>query len=152
MKAAFAQVTSAESKRDPHLALVEVLFHGNSLFFSEKGLSPAYKHWAFLLKGIPFPLVRWRNPITSQWQCAGSASDKGVRLCLCYLPRYNCSNIGVLERCLPGHGPDNDEGARRPGPRDMMYILFLLILLQLWRTIELQALVPLASILFPVGS
>jgi hypothetical protein len=68
LKEALAQVTFPASKRDPHIALVGVLFHVNFLTFNEKGLSPAYKHWAFLSKNTLLPLVRWRNPINSQCQ------------------------------------------------------------------------------------
>ncbi|KAL6070930.1 hypothetical protein STEG23_005765, partial [Scotinomys teguina] len=51
-----------------HLALTEVLFHKNFLSFGDKGLSLAYKHWAYLPRNMSLPLVRWRDPISLKWQ------------------------------------------------------------------------------------
>lgn len=31
-------------------------------------ISPVYKHWASLPRNTPLPLVRWRDPISLQWQ------------------------------------------------------------------------------------
>lgn len=87
MKEALTGVTFPESKRDPQLAS-----QVNFLFFDEKGLSFAYKHWAFLLRDTALPLVRWRDPITNLLMATvHSTSDKGVRLCLCFLPGCNCT-------------------------------------------------------------
>ena len=58
---------SPEVGRDPHLPLTEVLFRMNFLSFDDKGLSPAYKHWAFLPRNSPLLLVKWRDPISLQW-------------------------------------------------------------------------------------
>ena len=41
LSSSLARATSSEFKRDPHLALVEFLFHVNFLSLDEKGLSPA---------------------------------------------------------------------------------------------------------------
>lgn len=64
LKEALYKNISQEAKRDHYLALVEVLFHLNFLAFDDKGLSPAYKHWAFLPRETPLPLARWRDPLT----------------------------------------------------------------------------------------
>jgi transposase InsO family protein len=44
LKNELAWVSFPESKRYPHLALIEVLFHMKLCSFNEKGLSPTYKH------------------------------------------------------------------------------------------------------------
>lgn len=77
LKGALAQVTSPESKRHSHLAWVEVLFHVSSLSLNEKGLSPAYKHWAFVQRDTPLTMVRWRDPITSQWRTPALLLTRG---------------------------------------------------------------------------
>jgi len=51
--------------------------------------------------------------------------------------------MDALERHSLGHGLGGEEGAKRgPEPRDIMYILFLLIFLQYGKAGEFWALVP----------
>lgn len=45
LKKLLARTITPEARRDPHLALTEVLFHMNFLSFDDKGFSPVYKHW-----------------------------------------------------------------------------------------------------------
>lgn len=68
IKPLLAQLISPEAKQDPNSALVEVLFHIKFLNFNEAGLSLAYRYWAYSPWDTPLPLVRWRDPITLQWQ------------------------------------------------------------------------------------
>lgn len=70
---------SLEPKRDPHLALEEVLFHVNFLSFNVKWLSPAYKHWTFLPKTLP---SNWLKPNNLSLSTAHSASEKWAMLVL----------------------------------------------------------------------
>lgn len=81
-----------------------------------------------------------------------SASDKGVRLCLCFSPGCNHTNINELKRSLPDHGPGGEEGVRRrPGPGDVMNILWWLIFLQPGMADKLWDLVPQPHILLFVA-
>ena len=68
LKELLAKTVSPEARRDPLLALTEVLLHMNFLSFEEKGLCQVYKHWESLPRNTPQPLVGWRNPISLQWQ------------------------------------------------------------------------------------
>lgn len=106
MKGALAPVTSPEPKRDPPLALVEVLFHVNFLSFDEKWLVPAYKHWAFLPRDTPLPLDR-RDPITSQWQLFALLLTRGKVMLVFSIPGCNCPNVGALEMMVES-GEDQD--------------------------------------------
>jgi hypothetical protein len=73
LKALLAKLMSSEAKRDPHLALVEMLFHMNFLNSNDKGLSPA-QH--------PSPRDKMeRSPyLTMAATCP--SSDTRERLCL----------------------------------------------------------------------
>ena len=81
-----------------------------------------------------------------------SASDKGVRLCMCFPPGCNGTNMGALKRCSPGHRPGDDKGfRRRSGLGGVMYNLCLLYFLLPRRADEFLVLVPLPPILLPVA-
>lgn len=68
IKEFLSQLISPEAKWDPNLVLLEVLFHISFLSFDKVGLSPAYKHQAYLPRDISLPLLRWKEPINFQWQ------------------------------------------------------------------------------------
>lgn len=58
LKDLLTQFTSPESKHDLPLALAEAHFHLNFLTFDDQGLSPAYKHWAYLPRNTTLALVQ----------------------------------------------------------------------------------------------
>lgn len=96
-----ARTILPETRRDPHLTLMEVLFHVNFLSFDDKGLSPAYKDWASLPRNTPLPLVRWRNPISLQWEPPDPLLSHG-RWYACVSSQTSMMPIWVLVRgvCL----------------------------------------------------
>lgn len=97
LKEELTGVTFPESKRDPYLAS-----QVNFLFFDEKGLSFAYKHWAFLPRDTALPLVRWKDPITSQWHVPALLLAKD-KVMLVIPPQDTTDPIWVPLRdiCLP---------------------------------------------------
>jgi len=118
-----------------------------SLFQWGKGLSPAYKHWAFLLRDTPLLLVRWRDPIFSQWQPPAMFLTRGQGYA-CVSPRMQLCQYGCPREMFTQPWP---RGQWRSQKTRSWYILCLLIFLQPGRANELWALVSLSSILLPVA-
>ena len=99
-------------QRDPHLALVAVLFRVNFLCFSEKGLSTAYRHWTFLPRDPPLLLVRWRHAVTSQPQLPAPLLTRSEAM-LVFSPRMQPHQYGhpreMFSRYRPGSMKEPEE-------------------------------------------
>ena len=73
----FKEPGLGEAMTNPHLVFTEILSLMNFLSFVDKGLSPAYKHWASLSRNIPLSLVRWRGCVSFQGQLSAPLLTHG---------------------------------------------------------------------------